>query len=248
MRIIQLFEWFPKLKESSDELTDDLALTDKFSRLELQCTDQDQNFNSFNIDDIIFIKIRLHKKYRLVKGVKKVGIFTCGFPEELSFIPHSELFHVMPKNEVFVLVKVLKPLDFWFSDMCKCLRAIVPKVRSVDWKIRQMPRPLEVPLYDLECVQEDLHFKTIVNESNPEQMVVIKVRVVTPEQLEIQTKLKLVKMEYFHPHVLLKNEILFIQSSNNQSFITIVVNEQCKHLSSSDVLRHLKVELIKSME
>ena len=101
-------------------------------------------------------------------------------------------------------------------------------------------------LYDLECVQDDLHFKTIsFSETNPEQMVVIKVRVVTPEELEIQTKLKLIKLEYFHPHVLLKNEIMFIQSSNNQSFITIVINEQCKHLSSSDVIRHLKVERVK---
>ena len=39
MRIIQLFEWFPKLKESSDDLTNDLALKDKFSRLELQCAE-----------------------------------------------------------------------------------------------------------------------------------------------------------------------------------------------------------------
>ena len=251
MRIIQIFEWFPKLKESSDSLTDELALKEKFCRLELQIAEQDRNFNTFQPDDIVFIKIRLHKKYRLVKGVKKVGIFTCGFPDELNFIQHAELFHIMPKNEVYVLVKVWRPLNFWFSDMCKCLRAIVPKVNSVDWRVCE-PKPKQVVrmvpffepfLYDLECVQENVHFGTVLSETNPEPMVVIRLRVMTQAQLEIGTKVNLIKLEGFHPYVVLKNESMSIQSVNNQSFIMVMINEKCKHLCSFDVVRHLKAEL-----
>ena len=96
--------------------------------------------------------------------------------------------------------------------------------------------------YDIECVNQKIQFGTLQLTKKYEHYF-IRVRIVTDFKVRFGSKASVVKSKEFPTSViLLSKEVRFVLPEN-QTFLTFLINNECKGLCEEDLVKHIRLHL-----
>ena len=166
------------------------------------------------------------------------------FPYQAVSFKGEEVHELMPKNETVIHITILQKMtDFSYSDLIKCLHVKIPKswlkrdpARKIEVgpskKPSVLPKKPSVSQYLLRLCGASI---SLENEKIGSH-VTFKVQIDTPNLLEVNSKLKLVKTKHFPDKITLVDEEVLLQH-NNELFVTYQINGKLKPISSADLVK-----------
>ena len=115
----------------------------RFGSYDLEIAEEDRNFNTFEVNDKILIRIRISEKH-LLKDLPKMAISKKRtFPNELIFKGET-VYNLLANNETFIEVSLKENIDLHYSQLVHHLIAKLP--RSKVKKERDHPHHVDIAL------------------------------------------------------------------------------------------------------